>query len=480
MQKIKIGICVLACLFGLAGCSQNKNADSIGSSQPENKSGVTEGGSGEEESAGKVQTDENHGTNGKLQVLSLSNNPYCSNENGFYYRTEFAEELKDGIYGYHMMYVDYATRQEVYLCSNAGCSHDTLDCTAVFSDEEIGFDSIPFFYGDALYLLSKEYDDDGTTTVESIGDFGDGGGAYTENMPAALYRMNPDGTGRTKVFEFLPDVTVEEAVLGDDTSLYFITKELTSEQSGNSTYVTSSKRNLIKVDTESWKESVVCSMDFTQDKIEDKWRIEGVFDSCLVLENTLYKSEASWQELNENDDLWKERYENSEKEFATYDLSNGSFQVVYTISNKDLNVCQQKGNILYVSNENAGEIRQVDLTTGEEIVFAKLDCSYIVDTYDDVLCCWAWDNVEDNTLYFIKYDSGEVSHCGLVNKRTGWNLDIKAETKDYFLVVYDYDAIDNGDGSYEILQYKYALIAKEDFYQGRGEFLPIQMVGKGE
>ncbi len=477
MQKIKIGICVLACILGLAGCSQNKNADSIGSSQPENKSGVTERENGDEGSAKNAQTDENHGTNGNLQILSLSDKSYCSNENGFYYRTEFAEELKDGIYGYHMMYMDYATRQEVYLCSNAGCSHDTLDCTSVFSDDEVGFDSIPFFYGDALYLLSKEYDDDGTTIVEA--NFGEVSTGAAESMPAALYRMNPDGTGRTKVFEFSPDVTVEDVVLGDDTNLYFITKELTSEQSENSTYITSSKRNLIKVDKESWKESVVCSMDFTQDKIEDKWKIDGVFDSCLVLENTLYKSEASWQELNEDDDLWKERYSNSEKEFATYDLSNGSFQVVYTISNKDLNVCLQKGNMLYVSNKDSGKIRQVDLTTGEESKFAELDCSYIVDTYNDVLCCWSWDNEKDKTLYFIRYDSGEISHCGLVNKKTGWNLEIKAETKDYFLVVYDYDAIDNGDGSYEILQYKHALITKEDLYQGRGDFLPIQMIGKG-
>ena len=480
MQKKKIGICVLAFVLGLAGYSQNKNVDPIGGNQPENNNGVAESEAGKGVSAANAGEEENRGINGNLRVLSLSNNSYCSNENGFYYRTQFPEKLKDGTYGYHMMYMDYAARQEVYLCSNAGCNHDTLDCTSVFSDEEVGFDSIPFFYEDALYLLSKEYDDDGTTFEEQMGDLGDGSGTEIESMPAALYRMNPDGSGRTKVFEFPADLTVEEAVLGDDTGLYFIIKELTSEQSGNSTYMTSTKRNLIKVDTKAWKENKICSMDFTQDKNEDNWKIEGVFGSCLVLENTLYKSEASWQELNEDDDLWKERFKNSEKEFATYDLSDGSFQVVYTIPNKELNVCRQKGNVLYVSVENSKEIRQVDLTTGEESAFANSDGSYIMDTYDDVLYCWAWDSEKDNNLYFIKYDSGEISQCGLVNKKTGWNLDIKAEAKDYFLVVYDYDAIDNGNGSYEILQYKYALIAKEDFYQGRGEFLPIQMVGKGE
>ena len=165
MQKIKIGVCVLACILGLTGCSQSKSSDSFGGSQPENKNGVTESGKSERESAEDEQAYENSGLNGSLRVLSISNNPYCSNENGFYYRTEFEEELKDGAYGYHMMYIDYATRQEVYLCSNVGCSHDTLDCTSVFSGDEVGSDSIPFFFEDALYLLSRDYDNDGTTIV---------------------------------------------------------------------------------------------------------------------------------------------------------------------------------------------------------------------------------------------------------------------------------------------------------------------------
>ena len=467
----------MACLLGLAGCSGNREEARGNDLRQEEGNGMSEAGSKETSDHGEQNG--KSAESGQLRVLSMGDNPYCSNENGFYYLTQDTAELKDGSYGYLLMYMDFATRQEVYLCNNTGCNHDTPDCTSVFSYDEAGDDSIPFLYGTSLYLLSKPYDNDGTVSVDMLGGTGEGDEASSGNSkPAVLYRMNPDGTGRTRVYEFGADTTVEEAVLGDDTGLYFITKELASEQSGNSTYVKSSKRKLVRVDTESWKESVVCNFDFTQDEKEDDWRLLGVYDSCLVLMNTRYDSEATWEEL-QDDDVWRERYDNSMNQFGRYDLEDGSFEVVYTASNKNLNAYKQRGSVLYVSEDGTGKIRRIDLKTGEESEFAELDCNYICGGYEDVLCSKAWNDADDSTLYFIDYDSGEICHSSLVNKSTGWPLEIKAETKDYFLVVYDYDATDNGDGSYEILQNKYALIAKEDLYQGRENYLPVQMVGKG-
>lgn len=478
MQKMRVGICILACLLGLAGCSRNKEAARENDLRYAEENGASEG-SHREESSGTEEQNKESEKRGQLRVISINDNSYCSNENGFYYLTKDATELKDGSYGYHMMYMDFATRQEVYLCNNTGCNHDTPDCTSVLSQDEISYDSIPFFYGDSLFLLSKPYDEDGIISTDVLGDSGEGvDSSLSDSTPAVLYRMNQDGTGRTKVYEFGTDITVEESVFGDDTGLYFITKELSAEESGNSTYVTSSDRKLVRVDTESWKETIVCSMDFTRDEKEDDWRLIGVYDSCFVFINTLYDREATWEEL-QDDDVWRDRYNNSMKQFGRYNLEDGSFEVVYTASNKILNVYELKGSLLYVSEDGAGKIRRIDLTTGEESDFVELDCSYIWNGYEDVLCSKTWDDANDPTFYFVNYDSGEIFHCDLVNKCTGWSLEIMAETQDYFLVVYDCDAIDNGDGSYEILQNKYALIAKEDLYQGRGNYLPIQMVGKG-
>ena len=57
---------------------------------------------------------------------------------------------------------------------------------------------------------------------------------------------------------------------------------------------------------------------------------------------------------------------------------------------------------------------------------------------------------------------------------------MNVETKDKFLVLYDYDATPGIDDGYEISRYYHALISKEDLYQGKENYLPIKMAGKGE
>lgn len=60
----------------------------------------------------------------------------CYTDAGYYYLTEDVEELENGEYGAHLMYMDFATKQEIYLCSNTGCKHNTPDCPAVFVMDE--------------------------------------------------------------------------------------------------------------------------------------------------------------------------------------------------------------------------------------------------------------------------------------------------------------------------------------------------------
>ena len=61
----------------------------------------------------------------------------------------------------------------------------------------------------------------------------------------------------------------------------------------------------------------------------------------------------------------------------------------------------------------------------------------------------------------------------------GWNLEFKAESGSKILVIYDYEYTPLGDDSYDITQYRYALIEKSDLYAGNGIYEPIKMIGKG-
>lgn len=150
----------------------------------------------------------------------------CYTKDGYYYLTKDATELEDGTWGTHLMYMDFATKQEVYLCSNAGCKHNTADCPSVFLMNEFPlYASGIFVYGDKLYVLSKESDNEGSVTQDLVVS-SDDAAVETEAAKAVLYEMNLDGTNRQKVFTFDAGLTVEDVVLGDESGLYFVTKKL--------------------------------------------------------------------------------------------------------------------------------------------------------------------------------------------------------------------------------------------------------------
>ena len=134
---------------------------------------------------------------------------------------------------------------------------------------------------------------------------------------------------------------------------------------------------------------------------------------------------------------------------------------------------------LYVSDSDTGQIKVINLETKEEKLLCTLAQNYILNTFDHVLCCDSWDDEKDHTYYFANTETGEVRHSSLVNQALGWPLELKAEAGSQILVIYDYEYTSLGDDSYDITQYKYALINKDDLYAGNANYEPIQMIGKG-
>src|SRR5699024_7781011 len=128
-------------------------------------------------------------------IKSDSGQKYVNTENGYYYITEEAMALKDDSYAHHLFYVDFKTKQEVHLCNDSSCRHDTHTCTAVLPEGEFEGDSNLFVYQDQLYILSRPYDHDGSSSVMVVGDE-----SFFESQPAVLYRMELDGSNREIVY----------------------------------------------------------------------------------------------------------------------------------------------------------------------------------------------------------------------------------------------------------------------------------------
>lgn len=458
MKKI---ILLLLCCISLGLCGCEKTAETKNEEKQTEAMSTTQGGAVQE-------ADE-------LTMLCNAQNSYagCSTSSGYYYLTEDVIKLKENEWGMHMMYMDYATKQEIYLCSDTGCKHDTADCTAVFLSSDFPlFSTRIFAYKEYLYVLSKEYDNDGSVVTDySIGE----SDVEIESNPVVLYRMNLDGTNRQAIYTFEHDLVLEDFVLADDQGFYMITKKLSTESVDYNTYTTSTERNIVYLDLEARTIEIVCSLDFG-DSID--WDVIGCYGQKLVLSGTDFEREVSLEEWMD-DDIWRELYENSEHVVAVLDLETKEVEEISRISNKTEYAEVILDGRLYRSYAESGEIESIDLETREETLLCTLEQNYICSTFEDTLCCRSWDLADDQTFYFVDVKTGQVQHSGLVNKSLGWALEMVADLGEQVLVIYDYEATSHGDGSYEINRYQYGLISKEDLFAGVDHFLPVQMIGKG-
>lgn len=461
-------ICSLLCACSGGGT----NADSSGFDQ---NTGIQR--NMDADNAGDANSANNASSQGGgLQLLS---NRYgesaCSTENGYYYLTEETTRLRDGNYGTHLMYMDFASGCETYLCSTAGCKHDSPDCPSVFLyDDFPPSTTIPFAVGDHLYILSREYDYDGSFSqgVITIG----GDGTSVESSPAVLYRANLDGTERKKIFTFDAALTLEDKVIGNDKGIYVITKKLSADKDGSQTYTTSSERKLMFLDFASLSLSEICSMDFG-DHIS--WKVIGCSQSEFLLCGIDFGRELSRDETWD-DDVYKELYTNSYEVYALLSRDGGKPKEIARLSNKYENSAALLGNSLYLSSRENQNIEALDIKTGEKITLCTLPQNLIMDTLGDRLCCREWNLSEDPVWYFVDTKTGEITHSPLKIPCNGWSVDFRGETAHDVLFIYDYDATDHKDGSYSIHQYKYALISKDDLFAGKTYYREIEMIGPGQ
>lgn len=454
MKKLITLILALGILFSLCACEK---------SAPDSDN-PNSGGNSAHESKNNTEASKN----GSLSLLCMSqgNIEGCSTDNGYYYLSNEVGHLLDGQMATHLMYMDFATQQEIYLCNNSACAHNTVDCTSVFCTDDFPLNStLIFVWNNNLYIMSKEQDRDGSAAIGMLG----GSSNAIESSPTTIYRANLDGTDRNKVYTFDSTVTVEDFAVGDVSGLYFITKKLTAQQSNGSSYTTSSERKLVYLDLSTKTEIVICSMDFG-DNIS--WDVIGCSDRSLVLYGIEFGRDVSPDEMHaENTDIFDDSYD----VFSTLNIDSRSLNEVYRVyAPKARNYAVDENN-LYFSVIGDGSISRVDLRSGEQTELCKISQDSIWGLVGDKL----YTRDESNyTYYFIDVNTGEISHSGLLNN-LGWSLDIIAEAGDQVLTIYDYDATAKGDGSYNINGYQYGLISKEDLYAGRDNFIPISMIGKG-
>lgn len=162
-------------------------------------------------------------------------------DKGYYY-------ISDGDDRNNIKYFDYSAKKEIYLCNKPNCNHDTEECSSYLDMSET---NELFVYNNYLYLIS------GTGSVVTISaTIGEDGVSPAEvgGRTPIIYRMNLDGTNKTKLFECPTGVELTSSFIFEGNNLYtFFLKSKTIENAKSSYTSMETGRQLVKINLETKK-----------------------------------------------------------------------------------------------------------------------------------------------------------------------------------------------------------------------------------
>ena len=385
-------------------------------------------------------------------IQALKDDPitrgYCSSTG--YYRTVPNE--KDG--SQTIQYTDFATEQEIVLCSQLNCKHDSEACTAWLPTSQARNMVVPV--GDKVVVLRGG----NPNFFEILGDA----------SLAQVELMNPDGTDRQVIHQFSATERVPGMPRGgfarDSQNLYFTIESIEG-----------GPRTVYAANIETKQVTALYEM------VEEESRIVGGVGTDLVLE---YTPGAANMSLSGEDLVTHVVRFNSESKTATPLFEHCYIDVGACVDGK------------YILLQTDGMIRTYDLNTGEILqqVTVQLPDSgnYISERsmgfYDGKLMVYAEvvQTVDDEEIWQMLY-LGIDSENGAVTP-VEWRYQdyfgddqiaqIVAETDTHFLVQTGIESRVVTMPDLEGKKYdnrsdvqKYGLISKEDFWANRGEITPI-------
>ena len=454
----KLLLLIMFVVLALAGCTNKVSTNAPNSND---KSGEVKG---EDKKEKKLSFSQSSGLTDT-----------CPTEEGYYYISTTDHGDGNGV-TINLMYLDYNSRKEMFLCNQPGCTHDTDGCNSLLADVHMGDTQVLFISKNRLYLLVSPQDNSGSMTSGwSDPDAGISLSTSSGTQPK-LYSMNLDGTDRRVVSEFGSGIVLERvaAVSGDD--IYVICKKIKSESTGdNSTYQSAYDRQLVHIDAATGKQKTVCDL-------EEDSRLIGAFGSKLVFEATRFARKLSPEELF-NDGIYKQELKKAKIMFSSLDVDTCETSQMFEISGDKTFTSQVSGSKLYYSIKGENQIKSLDLSSGTEEVVASTANSSIDWVYDDSMRIRSWD-YEDNKYYTLNLSSREISETGLYTGQMHSPVTILAENKEHFLVIYDYECSGEyttwaGTTQNDITSNKLGLISKEDYLKGNPSYKPVETIGAG-
>lgn len=426
MKKLIKSTAILFMVFALIGfsaCSGNNNNSNIENSDT---------GTSEE----KNQTNQETGANdtsqsnpepaSELQHICEMLGRFSTQEGYYFYKSYHpSNNMEDGYD--NLMYIDYATGKQVYLCSKANCAHNDSGCTSYIQVE--GAQGL-FTYQEKLYRLSNAYSAD-------------------DQIVPGLFESELDGSNQKNIYQlesgrsWLRDFVLGNGIIYADV---MVMEEIESNGVVSSGW-DDSKSHILAIDLNTGEATDV--YDLTDQSIV------GAYGDKIII------SKVSGDEI----------------QFSLFDTSKKSAVSVGSI-NSAVYTCDN-GQVYYPVNN---VLYAMDLETGEskKIADSLPESPDEIEIHDNYAVC-ARSDVNGATSHFaVALSDGNIRKINLFKSGLEFKspVEVEGEFDDYFLVLNGYkmekEYVDwVGVWQDFISEERYALIKKEDFFSGKAEYQPI-------
>lgn len=382
-------------------------------------------------------------------VDGLMGNPVAGTENGRYQLLP----REDG--SENIIYVDYATRSCIYLCSRPECRHGDAFCPAWLSAEDCAGGAGFFTDGETLYL-------------QRLGAGSDPGspGSATETSASQIIRMDLNGDNRELLYRLDGAACIAGSIVKDGQILYFLQDHVESAQDEIQVI-----RQLVALDTVQKAVTPLVT-------VNTNYYLLGVCDAGFLLKTL---------EVQEDDFTTRST-------IYLYRTRTGGIEPVkqWTADNIITRVYQNK---IYAIDPGKAALLEIDPETKEETVLAK-DLPLNADDavrpegiYDGYFCFYTFEHgvrsAETKREYAAELQTGSF----LERKLEYFTADgirravsLMAETPDAFFVDYGAERVTvqsvNPDGSafsFEAERRLVGLIAKEDYWNNLPNVQPVEI-----
>ncbi len=409
----------------------------------------------------------------------------CGTESGMYYMDQMINR-GDGT----LMYIDYATKNEVYVCSDSSCKHDSDRCTSYFSSSEffINRNSIIFSYGGSLFYLNLNgFNEGGAGTQPPIRE--------DEERVQALYRMNTDGSDRRRVYTFDEGLAVDAFAAGDGNYLWFYVRTpiVKFNEKTKMYYSDSKNKAMIKLDLSSY--TIVEQIPLKNSDRITNYRIYGCFGDKFIFCVGEYPEGITSEDIFEmrtnvdpavvpesRDPRLNEIDENTATVLFTLDKTTKETKEIFRCGGKTAYGLSFwfSGETMYVYDYNDDSLAEVNIRTGEK---ADRDMPPLPDGYKIIdmpegkfLCVHA--ERESKTIYFFDPLTNETTKSDLRSPAwpdTAIDSSVVAFGSDYVLILGEEKTIENkhfGTGGY---YYGYYVMTIDDFFNGVDKLEPVKI-----